>query len=550
MTNNTLLSGLKKHSVGKGLSSFKEIGLQIVALTAFLSLKLLLDFNMGGSGWNEIDILPLAKQYADPSWIPADWYLNQPPGYRLIFQTLFGNLAASWGFLATSIAGRLFCYSLVASGLVLIGRQLGLSLLSLLLAVGLFLYLDRDQGLAAYEWLVGGLEAKAVAYGFVLLAIGLMLDMRFRWMALLLGLATSFHVLVGGWVSLVVAAWLLLKRRSHFQDIWDWGTVLVLYVVASGFAIAPVLQQLFTPTPLASLTPSYIYVFLRLPNHLNPLSWASDWWIKPVLYLLVLVLSVKQLQRKQSIETLSEQHASRIGLAQFTLLSLVPFILGIVVAPFDSQGQFLQYYPFRLGDVMLPLNTCLLLACALEQSFTGRARRRFFLVLIVLLSLVCSIQAVTLHNQLQSLRDFPNADQDVSSEWKEFCTWIRTHTPANTVIVSSPAELDTFTWLSERPTIAKYKFLPQNKAGILEWHQRLSDLAGGVSLWTTQNSTVLSKEDIKDALTEGYEHLTTSQAQALMVKYKADYFVAYIEQHLDLPIAYRNSRYILYGKNS
>jgi hypothetical protein len=56
-----------------------------LAVTAFLSLKLLLDSNMGGSGWNEVDVLPLAKHYADPTWIPGDWYLNQPPGYRLLF---------------------------------------------------------------------------------------------------------------------------------------------------------------------------------------------------------------------------------------------------------------------------------------------------------------------------------------------------------------------------------------------------------------------------------------------------------------------------------
>jgi hypothetical protein len=151
-----------------------------LAVTAFLSLKLLLDSNMGGGGWNEVDVLPLAKHYADPTWIPGDWYLNQPPGYRLLFLALFGRLIAAWGFLATSLIGRLLCYGLVASGLVLIGRKLSLSLPSLLLAVALFLYINRYQGMAAYEWLVGGLEPKAVAYGFVLLAIGLMLEGRDR----------------------------------------------------------------------------------------------------------------------------------------------------------------------------------------------------------------------------------------------------------------------------------------------------------------------------------------------------------------------------------
>jgi len=52
---------------------------------------------------------------------------------------------------------------LVSSGLVLLGRKLGLSLPLLLLAV--FLYVGRSQGVAAREWLVRGLEPKSIAYG-------------------------------------------------------------------------------------------------------------------------------------------------------------------------------------------------------------------------------------------------------------------------------------------------------------------------------------------------------------------------------------------------
>src|SRR5688500_11049146 len=117
-----------------------RMGVQVLVVTAFLSLRLLLEANMGSTYANEIDVLPLAKQYTDPTWIAEDWYLNQPSGYRLLFFALFGKLAATWGFLVTSILGRLLCYGLVSAGLVLIGRCLGLSLPLLLLAVGIFLY--------------------------------------------------------------------------------------------------------------------------------------------------------------------------------------------------------------------------------------------------------------------------------------------------------------------------------------------------------------------------------------------------------------------------
>ncbi len=107
--------------VGKLLPSLYQIGIRVLAVMAFINLKFLLNDNMGST--NEVDVLPLAKQYVDPSWIPKDWYLNQPPGYRLLFETLFGRLIVAWGFLATSVVGRLICYGLVVLGLVLIGRR-------------------------------------------------------------------------------------------------------------------------------------------------------------------------------------------------------------------------------------------------------------------------------------------------------------------------------------------------------------------------------------------------------------------------------------------
>src|SRR5687767_6829325 len=104
---------------------------QWLAVFIFISFGFVLLENMGFT--NEVDVLPLARQFAQPDWMPNDWYLNQPPGYRVLFSSLVGPLLATWGFLATSIVGRLVCYGLIAAGLVGIGRALRLSLPYLLL---------------------------------------------------------------------------------------------------------------------------------------------------------------------------------------------------------------------------------------------------------------------------------------------------------------------------------------------------------------------------------------------------------------------------------
>ena len=104
--------------------------------------------------------------------------------------------------------------------------------------------------------------------------------------------------------------------------------------------------------------------------------------------------------------------------------------------------------------------------------------------------------------------------------------------------------------LSERPTIAKLKLLPQAKAGILEWYQRISDLSGAISPWPTKDRTKDSRHEIARSLTTSYNQLTTAQADALMTKYQATYFVTGVEHQLDLPSAYFNSRFVLYSKKN
>jgi len=126
------------------------------------------------------------------------------------------------------------CYSLVSS--VLLSRPL--PQLPLLLAVGL--YVGRSQGVAAREWLVGGLEL-SVAYGLLLLAVGLMLeglsldgsDAR---------LAASFH---GRRLGSSSSGRMASPETQSFCRYWVSGVDSLIYIAASAFAVWVVLEQLF-----------------------------------------------------------------------------------------------------------------------------------------------------------------------------------------------------------------------------------------------------------------------------------------------------------------
>ena len=110
-------------------------------------------------------------------------------------------------------------------------------------------------------------------------------------MALLLGLATSFHVLVGGYAFLTVLGWLVLRRKTRLLNLRELGLILLLYLAGSAFAIQAVLDQLLLPIPKGALLPSFIYVFLALPFHLNPLLWGSHSWVNLIAYLLICACS-------------------------------------------------------------------------------------------------------------------------------------------------------------------------------------------------------------------------------------------------------------------
>ncbi|MCC0177989.1 hypothetical protein I4641_13475 [Waterburya agarophytonicola K14] len=499
---------------------------------------------MSGSVWNEVDVLPLAKQFVDHDWIANDWYLNLETNYRYLFQIIFGWLIVHLGFLATSIIGRLFCYGLVATGLVLLGQKLGLNLTYLLLATIALTYQGYLQGAIAGEWFVGGLEAKAVAYGLILIAIPLMLSRRYLWMMMLLGLATSFHVLVGGWAFLTTLGWLCLPPKARLlklgQNIW---LLFAVYLAASAFAIPPILQQLVASTPPGNISPSFIYVFLRLPHHLNPFAWHPLLWLRLAIYLGIWIWCVSLLKNIADAKGWQPVDYARLELTEFTLISLVPFVIGIAIAFFDSEGSFLQYYPFRFGDTILPLATYLLTACTLQTKFSVKKHRS---ICFILIGCILFTQITFFSQSAIAAQNFPTQQQNVDPQWKLMSDWIENNTPQDAVFISHPWYLANFTWMTQRATVVKLKMFPQTKDGIVEYYQRLNDLSGGNLAKIYFGSEKLDQVKTVKAISAGFSALNTSQVLKLMKKYQCEYFLTEIEHQLELPIVHIQAPYILY----
>jgi hypothetical protein len=531
-------------------SDFSKTALQTAIVLVFLCLRFLLDSNMSGLVWNEVDVLPLAKQFADPDWIANDWYLNSETNYRYLFQVIFGWLIVHLGFLPTSIIGRLCCYALVAWGIVLLGQKLGLSLSYLLLATVAVTYQGYLQGAIAGEWFVGGLEAKAIAYGLILIAIPLMLSRKYVLMTLLLGLATSFHVLVGGWAFLTTLGWLCLRPRERLLKLGQMGwLLLIIYLVTSAGAISVSLRQLLSSPPSGAISPSFIYVFLRLPHHLNPFAWHPILWLRLIIYIAIWTGCLMSLKKKADLKGWKAEDYARFELSEFTLISLIPFVAGVAIAFFDHQGTWLQYYPFRFGDMILPLTTSLLFACTLETRFSTQ-QSKFRLLLVTCLSCILFVQVAFFTQSAIAYSEFPSEQQDADPQWKLMSDWIHDHTSEDAIIISHPWKLANFTWMTERATIVKLKLFPQTPSAIVEYYERINDLSGGAVAKIYFGDEQLDQRKTVKAISAGFSHLNTSQVQELMTKYKSNYFLTDRSHHLDLPIVHTQAAYILYGRSN
>ena len=396
-------------------------------LWEFLTLLLLLIVShlfIGNMADNEVGKLMLAKQLISPDWLSNDWYLSQPQKYQALFQIFFGQSIYNIGFLATSIIGRLIYYSLISLGLVLIAREIKLRLLGLVSAMTLFLL--SYQGVAiAGEWMIGSLETKGFAYGLILIAVWLAMKQRYVWMVATLGLATSLHILVGGYATLTFAPWLLWKSfqtqslnlrflRSHAKTIL---LCTLIYGLTSLFAIVALINSLseIVVVPDSELTPTYIYTFLRNSHHLTPTLWAKIRFPIIGVYLSILYWCGQKTKNEKfdthdNLTSKINGNRNRLLFLELTFFSLIPLFFGLGVSLFDTQGKILQYYPFRFGSLMLALSTLLIPAYLVqsffEQSEISKAvKKRWVMGCLVALAI---FHGFTLTNFMKSaIAEFP-----------------------------------------------------------------------------------------------------------------------------------------------
>jgi hypothetical protein len=519
---------------------------------AEFALILLIFFIAGGDlppNVNEPHYLGRLKHYWNPQWCAGDLFLESTDT-QVVFIWLFGWVTRWLSLTATAWIGRLLAWTLLAWSWQRLSWRIMPRTFVAPLSAALFVALN-NYGHMAGEWVVGGVEAKCFAYGFVLLALEAMIDSRWNAVGLLLGAAIAFHPIVGGWSALVCGGiWLIEVRKKGVRTILSFratagrtanaqnGRFPILGTIGGGLlaliGLVPVLSLTWhEPVDVVSEA-NRIYVFDRLPHHLALLTLPGT---EPALRLTrhaVLLLGVWLGYRAAKrtvvpIEPIRRVTYFALGAA---FIALTGFIieLGLWDEPLLA-ARLLRYYWFRLTDFAAPMAFSLTAIAVVIAGLENKRRWATVCLIAALLVEGCYQVEVTVPRWMNPI---PPADARMTdyAAWVDVCDWVAANTPPDALFLT-PRLNQTFKWRAGRPEVANRKDIPQDAHTMVEWSRRIKDI------YTTQ---VAGIEQPLDSL----GILGTERVRELAQKYSAKFVLMDRGQLLSLPIVYRNQEYVVY----
>lgn len=481
---------------------------------------------------NEAHYLGKAKHYWDPGWAAGDFFFESDDTH-LVFYVVCGWLTRFVSLTAFAWLGRSLTWLLLGAAWqklcqAVVGRP-GWAVLS----GALFLAFNTDGHLAG-EWVVGGFEAKGLAYALVFAALAALVHEKWNTAFLLLGGASALHVLVGGWSAVALAiCWLILPKAPRL-------TRLVPGIFGGAFlalpGVLPALALNWAVDPQIVAEANDIYVFRRLPHHLVPEAFR---WPFILRFLTMLLFWVAIAARPAHDPRLNKVRAFVIAALA---ISLAGMLLSFATASFPEwKAALLRYYWFRLADVMVPVGIALSAAVGLAGRTSMRRHKdamfrvRFAVWLSLLLALVVAARGnYAAWNWFQNLPRSDKADKVLShDDWRDACQWVAEHSPPDTLAIT-PRMAQTFTWYTGRGQVVSWKDLPQDAVAVVQWWHRLEEIYG------------MPHPEFQHRWRDTLASLSPRRLRELADKYHASYLVVEADPPLDLPRLYANGSYAVY----
>jgi len=447
--------------------------------TRWLEILLLLAvfFVVGGAPAphiNESYYLAKAKHYWQPEWCAGDPFLESADAHLTFYWTV-GWLAKWFSLPTVAWIGRVGAWLLLAiSWQRLSSRIVSRPYFAVLTAILFAALIDRTN--FAGEWVFGGVEGKCFAYALVFWGLAMVAEGRWRAAWPWLGLAGAFHVLVGGWATVVAGGLVWLSEpRAKRTPLLSMLPALILGGVLALPGIIPALQLTQGVSAETTAEANEIYVFDRLSHHLAPLTLRPSELTKKMIRFGAIVLgflAIWFLSRTKRPEGLDR-------ILKFALGSLALSSFGLVweLANWDRPAlaaSLLKYYWFRLADIAVPLAVAIglgwLLALLLER------RTKLAPLLLVLMIALPGYWMFDL-SLARYQNPTPPADRKMKdpAAWREACAWARENTPDDAMFLV-PRGSQSFEWYAHRKGLVTWKDVPQDAASLVAWRDRYFDV--------------------------------------------------------------------------
>ncbi len=469
---------------------------------------------------NEPNYLGKAIHYWNPDWASGDFFLETTDSHAVFYFT-FGWLSLWLSPTVLAWTGRILTWALLAWAWQRLSYSVAprrwFSVLTAALAVCM---IERCH--MAGEWLIGGVEAKGFAFVLVLLGLEAMVRARWSRVWLLLGAASAFHVLVGGW-SVVAAgvAWLILgKDRPPLRAMWP--------AVAGGLLLSlpglvPALMLNWGTDAETVRRANVIYVYYRLAHHLDPTKIPTSFVLRFV------SLAAFWVVMRWATPSEAAGRRLRAFVSGALAIAIVGVAIGLLKRYDDTLAAgLLRFYWFRASDVAVPLGVALAVPSCMVWAYRLRPAcgKGVLAAAVVVAGLHVGWHAVR-----RPIPVPPPADRlENSHAWRRTCDWIADSgkIPADARFIT-PRMAQTFKWYTGRAEVANRKEIPQDARAIDRWWQRQKDL---YSRGNRQPNNYWH---------ESLAQLGAKRLRQLGRKYGADYVITVARPALPLPVVYRDA---------
>ena len=501
---------------------------------------------------NEAAYLLPSRGLVDPSFLNG----KTSAGAAILFHSLVAPLWLLFeDSLAVALAGRLLVWILLLFSLAQLAKELGIKWYAFTIGLVIWLYsgtlnYSGGQSLVAHEWIFGGVEQKCFAYAFVFLSLTSLLRHQVLRAGIFCGISVSSHVLVGGWAAIAMAGALLIGLREYGRK-----GLITFPLSAAAIALPSILLatryvssgSIEVPPVGQGLDVNALYALFANPFHLDPAHFfGTRNAVKFTVFSVCMCYAV--------IEIVPMVKAKL--LLSFLGILLVIFVGGIVARQFEMLW-FLKYYPFRVGDLLVPLFFWLLVPGLLIQRIPLVFKQRCFSSRLTTLHTLFTllISAVVLWSVLLAVSHFRSTVVIFSGSWlqywaraespfEEMAHWIRDHTEKSAVVITHPCGPSmraraTFRITAERASVVSFKSIPVNK-WIFEWYRRMKLLNGNREF--AKGGFKICKE-----LDENFPALDLPLLLFIQADLAADYYLTTAErEELEEGLVHHNEEYYLY----